>query len=563
MIDSHFHIWTEDNSTPEKRAERADQVRKEAEAMGVDRIALIGEVGNTVEECRKQNRVVAKYAEEHPDVFYGWARVDPRLGEDAVAEFRRAVEEDGLVGLKHHFHGTPVNISDEPFFPLAEAAVDMDVPIIAHVMQRLETDKEDWDDAEAYTEDVMELARRYPDLKLISAHIVAGGDAEYRIKNVEHQDNVILDVSGSNCETDNLEMAVDRLGTDRLVFGTDTWFMPGVGKLEGADLTPEQKADIAYGFEELLADNVPNSFDEAELEERKAQARERFRRVGADRDEFIVDANAWVGNWPFKDLDASAADVVALMDEKGVDRAVVSSIDSVMLRNCHRGNRKLADEIEDHRERFIPLATINPSYTAWEQDLDESLDDLGMEGVRLLPNYHHYDLNASDVKELFDACAARDVPVFVASTLEDQRQRHPTMTLRGFEDGGTRNLPEEYVDQLIETLTDCPETDVVIADAWTSAYDITEAVCEKNPSGVRLNNFVRDGETLFDLADLYCYFSYQAAEIVEKLGTDRLVVGPQLPYKIFEAYYNRVDALPVSEAERDAVRADNVLSLFE
>lgn len=347
------------------------------------------------------------------------------------------------------------------------------------------------------------------------------------------------------------------------MFGTDTWFMPGVGKLEGTDLTPEQKADIAFRFEELLADNVPNALGDDELAERKAETRERFEKVGSDRDELIVDANAYVGNWPFRQLDASAEALVERMDEKNVDRAVVSSLDSVLYRNCHRGNRELAEEVAGHRDRLIPLATINPSYTGWKQDLAESVQDLGLRGVRLLPNYHHYDMNAPEVKELFDVCAERDLPVFVAATLEDNRQRHPAMKLRGFESGDTIAMPEDYVDQVIETLTDCPDTDVVLGNMWTRVEEVNEAVCETNPAGVHLHNFVRGGETLFDLADLFVYFSHQADEIAEELGTDHLVFGPRLPFQIFESTYKSVEALPVSDAEREKVRAGNVLSLFD
>ncbi|WP_207592284.1 amidohydrolase family protein [Halomontanus rarus] len=561
MIDCHLHVWTEDESTPEKRAERAEQLRGEMDRQGVDRIALIGEVGNTIEECRRYNEIVAKYVEEYPDLFYGWARVDPRLGDAAVEEFRRAVEEDGLVGLKHHFHGTPVNISDEEFFPLAEAAVDMDVPIISHVMQRLPADYRD--PSEAFTEDVVELAERYPDLKLISAHIVAGGDPEYRIKNVEDVDNVILDISGSNCETGNVEMAAERLGTDRLVFGTDTWFQPGVGKLEGLDLSPAEKTDIAYNFENLLSDDVPNRYSADELAERKAETRARFEALERPREETIVDANAYVGNWPFRSLDASPEALVDRMDEKGVDEAIVSAIDALFYRNCHRANRELVADLEGYEDRLIPFATIDPTYAAWRKDLHEAVEELGMRGVRLFPCYHDYDLDQSAVAELLRECADLDVPVMIVAVLQDQRQRHPRMQLRGFEDGGTRSFTEEHVDQLVELLEECPDTDVIVGNLWNNAERVYEETCVSKPSGVRLDNQVRSGRTLFVLDDLFYYFGYQGEELVETIGTEHLVTGPRLPFHIFEAYYNYTDNLPVDEAEKDRVRSENVLSLLE
>ena len=564
MIDCHFHVWTADNSTPEKRAERAEMVREEAEAMGVDRIALIGEVGTTLEECREANRTVAAYVEEYPDLFYGWARVDPRLGEDAVAEFRRAVQEDGLVGLKHHFYdGTPVNISDPVFFPLAEAAVEMDVPIIAHVMQRLEEDKEHWDDSEAYTEDVLELARRYPDLKLISAHILAGGDPEYRIKNVRDQENVYLDVSGSVTGTGVAEMAAAELGVDRLVFGTDTWFVPGVGKLEGCDLSPGEKATVAYNFEELLSENVPNRLDPDELDARREAARERFASVGDGRQNVtIVDANAFLGRWPFRKLEYHADDLLGLMDEKGVDRALVSSMGAVLYRNVQHGNRELRAAVEGHEDRLLPVATINPSYPGWEDDLAECLDEFDMRAVKLLPAYHDYDPNHPAAKDLLERCADRNVPVILGATLEDHRGRHPRFSLRGFGEGDSKYWTDDQVAALIDLLEDCPETDVILADCWENASRIHEAVCEVRRNGVRLDNRVRDGETLFVLDDLNMYFTYLGEEIVEDLGVDHLAFGPKLPFRIFESTYNYVEGLSVDDSAEERVRSGNVLDLL-
>jgi predicted TIM-barrel fold metal-dependent hydrolase len=568
VIDCHFHVWTTDVSTPEARAERAEMVRREAEHLGVERIALIGEVDNTVAACREHNRTVAQFVEEHPALFYGWARVDPRLGEEAVSEFRRAVEEDGLVGLKHHFYdGTPVNISDPEFFPLAEAAVEMDVPIIAHVMQRTEADKEHWDDSEAYTEDVRELAERYPDLDLISAHILGGGDPEYRIRNLRDLDNVILDVSGSVCDAGILEMAAEELGTDRLVFGTDTWLVPGVGKLEGCGLTPERKAEIAYNFEDLVGEHVPNRLSPAEIEAGRERARERFAAIEAgdywDGGE-TVDANAYLGRWPFRPLvdGGTAGGLIERMDETGIDRAVVSATGAVTYRNVHHANRELRDAVEGHRDRLIPLATINPAYTAWRDDLAECVE-WGFEGVRLLPTYHDYDPDHPEAKELLRACADRDLPVFLAATLEDHRGRHPRHTLRGFEGGDSKYWTDDHVDAIVDLLRDCPDGDVVIADAWTSAPEIVEAVCESTPQGVRLDNYVREGRTLFVLDDLYCYFGYQAADIVEDVGVDRLVFGPELPVRIPQATRRYVDALPIDEDERDRVLGGNVLGLFD
>ena len=557
VIDSHFHIWTQDNGTPEKRAERADQVRRQAERFGIDRICLIGERSGTVEACREDNRVVANYVEEHPDLFYGWARVDPNWGDEAVAEFRRAVEEDGLVGLKLY---ADVLLDDPAVHPLAEAAVEMDVPIISHVAHLHEHDNPN----ESGSDEVVGLAERYPDLKLISAHIGGGGVWEYRIKNLVDHDNVYLDTSGSVTNTGMLETAVDRLGADRLVFGTDTWVMPGVGKLEGADLTPDEKATIAYNFESLVGEHVPNKLDPAAAAAGEERARERFEALAEPRPETIVDANAFLGACPFRPVASDAESLEAEMDRVGVDRAVVSSAESVWYRNPQHGNHELAERVAGREDRFVPLATIDPTYPEWEADLDTCLDELGMRGVKLLPLYHDYALSDPAVVSLLDRCAERDVPVFFAAALEDQRGRHPRVRLRDGDDlGASKHFSEAHVEALTETLLASPEADVVVADAWTGAARIHEAVTEVTPNGVHLENGVRTGETLFVVDDLFCYFDHQAADVADEVGVENLVCGPRLPRRTFEAHYINTRALPVDEEGKDAVRSGNVLALFE
>lgn len=563
MIDCHFHLRTEDVSSPEKRAERADQVRTEADRLGFERVCLMGSIEETIEECHAANRVVAKFQEEHPDLFFGWTRVHPPL-DGAAAEFRRAVEEDGLIGLKHHFTGVedPVNIIDPEFAPLAEAAADMDVPIICHVMERHPDDKERWSEKETYAADVAEFAESYPDVTLISAHIGAGGFWEKRIKTIEEYDNVYLDTSGSNTATDTVEMAADRLGIDRLVYGTDGWLLPGVGRLEGAELTAEEKAEIAYKTERLLPDSTPNKRTGAEIDEREADIVEQFERRATPRDEQIIDANAYVGNWAFRDVDGSPDGLIGRMDRKGVDQAVVSSLESAMYRNAHAGNRKLKDAVDGYRDRLIPFATINPTYPAWEEDLEECIIDWDFQGVRLLPAYHDYDVNDPAVVDLLDKCAALDVPAMFVATLEDLRGRHWRVNLHGME-GASKHWKTDETGAFVSVLQESPEADVIIANGWQVAEDVKKQTTESYSEGVSLKNKVRDGETLFVLDDLYMFATHQGEGIVDRIGVDHLVSGPQMPLLVFDAHYIYTEQLPVSEADREQVSSGNIRSIID
>jgi predicted TIM-barrel fold metal-dependent hydrolase len=275
----------------------------------------------------------------------------------------------------------------------------------------------------------------------------------------------------------------------------------------------------------------------------------------------IVDANAFVGDWAFRSVDGSPGGMIDLMDEKGVDKALASAFEGVTYRNPHAANRELVDAVEGHRDRLVPVATINPAYAAWERDLEEAVESFGMKAMKLLPAYHYYDLNDPEVIDAVERATELGVPVIVAFALEDQRQRHPAVRLHGFEENHRDQMTGEQADQLIDLLKAVPESDVIVADAWSSAFRIREAVSHHKDE-LHLANAPHTGALYFVLGDLYMYYTSQGERIAEELGAEHLCVGPMLPLKIFESYYGYLEHLPVEEAAKDRIRGENVLELL-
>ena len=559
MIDCHFHVKTQDSSTPEGRADRARQVRRVADRVGVERVCLIGYTGSNPEESTENNQLVGSFVSEHPDIFFGWARVNPTWGKDAVTEFRRAVEEDGLIGLKLY---ADTKLDDPAVDPLAEAAVEMDVPIISHIASRTETyERKALESGEV---EVRNLAERFPDLKLISGHIGGGGQWERRIKHIAPVDNVYLDTSGSVTQAGQLEMAVEYLGADRVVFGTDTWFLSGLGKLRGADLSAEDKAQIGYNMNDLLSDDVENKLSATEVEEGQAAAADRFEELARPHEAEIIDANAYVGRYQFRRVDGEPDELIAQMDRRGVDRAVVSSFASLLYKNPHTGNEELAEAVAGHEDRLISVATLNPTYPAWEADLEEAVQELGMRGVKLVPAHHDYDLGDEGVVALLDRAVELDIPVIIAGALEDQRGRHPRVEFRGFEGSNPKKRwSRTQVDGLISALEASPDADVIVANIrQDSAARVKREVTEDYASGPSLQNLVREGATLFVADDMRVYWPNDAAAIIAGVGPEHLVCGPRLPMRVFDAHHH-VQHMDLADEEADAIRAGNLKQLFD
>lgn len=83
--------------------------------------------------CRAANDELSAHIKDNPTRFAGFAALPMEKPEEAAAELNRAVRECGLVGAmidNHLLDGT--HYDDERFWPVFEAAQELDVPIYIH-----------------------------------------------------------------------------------------------------------------------------------------------------------------------------------------------------------------------------------------------------------------------------------------------------------------------------------------------------------------------------------------------------------------------------------------------
>jgi len=190
-------------------------------------------------EC---NRWTADGMRRFPGRVLGYCYVNPGYGREALDEIRRCIGDRGFIGIKLYNEYT---CTEPVVFPIVELAIELGVPILQHASH-----------SHYFVEDqprmsdgghLAELARRYPEAILICAHISGGGDWEWTIKALRHATNVLLDTSGSVTDEGTVELAAAVVGVDRLLFGCDSSMTAGVGKIRGANLSPQDKEKILSG----------------------------------------------------------------------------------------------------------------------------------------------------------------------------------------------------------------------------------------------------------------------------------------------------------------------------
>jgi uncharacterized protein len=238
IIDAHSHLHHH-SRTDWAQADR--KLIDAADKLGIDQLCcsiLTPRRPASAEGFRECNQWVREAIKRFPGRVLGYCYVNPGHQRQALEEIRRRIDE-GFIGVKLY---NEYRCTDPVVFPVIELAISLRVPILHHAGHSHYFVPEQPHISDGGN--LAELARRYPDAKLICAHICGGGDWEWTIKALRHARTVSLDLSGSVTDDCVVEMAARVLGPERLLFACDMSMTASVGRLKAADLDRRDKAKI-------------------------------------------------------------------------------------------------------------------------------------------------------------------------------------------------------------------------------------------------------------------------------------------------------------------------------
>lgn len=236
VYDMHGHMGTH-NAIYFKRCEAPEMVAH-LRRIGVKRLvfshhaALWGAM---------RNAEVAEICRRFPDILRMYVAINPHYPDhirEDLAQFDRWTPY--AIGLKFlpDYHQTAAN---DPAYKYAMAfAAERGLPILAHT----------WGGSACDGGAVMlEVAQHYPQAKFFLGHSIFGewSFAERCVK--ETSGNVWLELTAIPGERGVIEDLVKRVGSERLLFGTDMpWFdeYQAVGGVLSADITEDDIRNILY-----------------------------------------------------------------------------------------------------------------------------------------------------------------------------------------------------------------------------------------------------------------------------------------------------------------------------
>jgi len=180
------------------------------------------------------------------DCLYGYVYVNGNYPEESVGQMDRYLRNPKFVGVKYHpeLCTVPPNAPQfEPIWNLLET--EYRKPVLIHTWSAAEHNNET---PSALPEMVADVAGAHPGLKVIMGHM--GGPGWGRCLDIAARvDNVWVDFCSSYADSDKITAAVDKLGPDRVLFGSgmtenNVWMQ--IGAVLEAELGEDERERVMY-----------------------------------------------------------------------------------------------------------------------------------------------------------------------------------------------------------------------------------------------------------------------------------------------------------------------------
>jgi predicted TIM-barrel fold metal-dependent hydrolase len=237
LVDVHAHFLHEGCGRSDWEARNRSRIAAGSRIGITLHIAsILGSFGHTSptyfpspDDVTRGNAAMRSIADAHPGLVAGYVTVNPNFTEHAVAEINRGLAA-GMVGVKL---AASRRASDRLLDPIAALAAERGVPILQHAWQRRRYEVPSQEISDAL--DLLDLAARHPAGSFILAHIGGGGDFAHSLRALRDVANVWVDLSGSGVDRGMLELCLECVGHERLVWGTDLTMDTGWAKLRALE----------------------------------------------------------------------------------------------------------------------------------------------------------------------------------------------------------------------------------------------------------------------------------------------------------------------------------------
>lgn len=249
VIDAHGHLGTHVDF-PSCKADPAAMVAV-MDQLNIERLAVTSTLA-CYNDCPRGNAEVDALLKAFPDRFYGYVTVNPNPPGEAIGELERwsHFHRPPLIKLHPGLHRYPVN--GRSCAPIWDYANQTRAVVLVHT----------WDsDPQCGPLLFPPIANAHPNARILLGHSgVTWRGYHQSMEAAAHAPNLYLELCGSQNHRLILERCVERVGADRVLFGSDLPYLEAsmtLGRVLTARISDAAKEQILRtNFLHLLGDGA-------------------------------------------------------------------------------------------------------------------------------------------------------------------------------------------------------------------------------------------------------------------------------------------------------------------
>jgi uncharacterized protein len=201
-------------------------------------------------------------------------------------------------------------------------------------------------------------------------------------------------------------------------------------------------------------------------------------------------------------------------------------------------NARLVEDCRKYGPGLLrPFGSVNPQLPDWREDLRRCIEEHGMPGIRLHPNYHGYKLDDPAFRELLSLAASKALIVQLALSMEDERTQHPLM-----------RVPPVDPSPLAEAAAAEPRLKLVVLNCYP----------QLQPEKLRASS--SGGKVYFDLAMVERVGG--VARLAELVTWPRVLFGSHYPFFYFESALLKLQETGMTQVQTKMVCEGNARRLL-
>jgi len=253
----------------------------------------------------------------------------------------------------------------------------------------------------------------------------------------------------------------------------------------------------------------------------------------------LIDVNVNLGRWPLRRVRFDdMAGLAAMLRRQGVTQAWAGSFECLLHKDMAAANARLAAECRrEGKGLLLPFGSVNPKLPEWEEDFRRCVEEHGMPGLKLFPNYHGYKLDDPDFTRLLGLATKHGLVVELALIMEDERMMHPLL-----------RVPPTDPAPLAAAAKQTPGLRLVIVNGLRMLRE--KALVE----------IVGAGEISIEISMLDAVNG--VGELFGSLPPGRVLFGSYAPLFYFESAALKLQESPLTDAQLRAVRYESARRLL-